>query len=100
VLGSATFREGAAYRGAALFTESAISWLASKPQVLDVPEKAAVGAGMRVDEESRGTIRRYVVLFMPATVALLGIAIAIFRRAGEGAARKKTKNKNKKKTKK
>lgn len=87
VLSGAAFREAAQYRGAAFFAESAISWLATKPQVLDVPEKAAVGAGMRVDEESRGTIRRYVVMFMPATVALLGIAIALFRRAGEGRAR-------------
>jgi hypothetical protein len=84
VLSGATFREPAAYRGGALFAESALSWLASRPQILDVPDKAPVGAGMRVDEESRGVIRRYVVLFMPATIALLGIAIALFRRAGEG----------------
>jgi len=83
------------YRGGAFFVESALSWLASKPQVLDVPEKAAVGAGMRVNEESRSTIQRYVVLFMPATVALLGVAIALFRRAGEGRA-PKTKEKKKK----
>lgn len=87
VLSNETFRELPTYRGGALFAESAISWLAAKPQVLDVPEKAPVGAGMRVDEQSRGVIRRYVVLFMPATVALLGIAIAMFRRAGEGRAR-------------
>lgn len=87
VLSGEAFRELPAYRGGALFAESAISWLAAKPQVLDVPEKATVGAGMRVDDESRSTIRRYVVLFMPATVALLGIAIALFRRAGEGRAR-------------
>lgn len=87
MLGGAAFREAPAYRGGALFAESAISWLASKPQILDVPEKAPVGAGMRVNEESRGVIRRYVVLFMPATVALLGIAIALFRRAGEGKAK-------------
>jgi hypothetical protein len=87
MLGGAAFQEAPAFRGGALLAESAISWLASKPQVLDVPEKAPVGAGMRVDEESRGVIRRYVVLFMPATVALLGIAIALFRRAGEGKPR-------------
>ncbi len=88
VLASSSFREAPQNRGGALFTESALSWLASKPQVLDVPERAAVGAGMRVDEESRSTIRRYVVLFMPATVVLLGIAVALFRRAGEGAPKK------------
>ncbi len=87
VLSNEAFRDLPAYRGGPLFAESAISWLAAKPQVLDVPEKAAVGAGMRVDEESRSSIRRYVVLFMPATVALLGLAIALFRRAGEGKKR-------------
>jgi hypothetical protein len=95
VMTSATFREPLPYRGGALFTESAISWLASQPQVLDVPEKAAVGAGIKIDEESRGTIRRYVVLFMPATVALFGVAIALFRRAGEGAPKKPARPKKK-----
>jgi hypothetical protein len=96
VLSGPSFRETSIYRGSAFFAESAISWLASKPQVLDVPEKAAVGAGMRVNEESRSTIQRYVVLFMPATVALLGVAIALFRRAGEGRAPTKKKAKAKK----
>ncbi|MDB4937148.1 MAG: Mucin 2 precursor [Labilithrix sp.] len=91
VMAGEAFHELPAYRGAALLSESAISWLAARPQVLDVPEKSAVGAGMRVNEESRGTIRRYVVLFMPATVALLGIAIALFRRAGEGRTAKTSK---------
>jgi hypothetical protein len=98
VLAGEAFHELPAYRGGALFAESAISWLAAKPQVLDVPEKAIVGAGMRVDEESRSTIRRYVVLFMPATVGLLGIAVALFRRAGEGRPQTKRKNKRKKKS--
>lgn len=97
VLSGPTFREVFTYRGGAFFAESAISWLASKPQVLDVPEKAAVGAGMRVNEESRSTIQRYVVLFMPATVALLGVAIALFRRAGEGRARARADAKPEKK---
>lgn len=89
MLTSPTFREPLPLRGGAFFVESAISWLASKPQVLDVPDKAAVAAGIRIDDESRSTIRRYVVIFMPATVALLGIAIALFRRQSEGRTRKK-----------
>ncbi|MBX3189216.1 MAG: GldG family protein [Labilithrix sp.] len=93
VLTSPSFREPLPLRGGALFVESAISWLASKPQVLDVPDKSAVAAGIRINDESRSTIGRYVILFMPATVALLGVAIAVFRRAGEGAA-KKTKPKS------
>ena len=88
ILMSAAFRDALPFRGGALFTESAVSWLAAQPQVLDVPEKAAVGAGMKIDTESRDSIRRYVVMFMPATIALLGIAIALFRRAGEGKPQK------------
>ncbi len=87
ILSNEAFRDLPAYRGGPLLAESAISWLAAKPQVLDVPEKAAASAGMRIDEASRSSIRRYVVFFMPATVALLGVAIALFRRAGEGRAK-------------
>lgn len=88
-LTATSFREPLGVRGAALLVESAVSWLAAKPQVLDVPERAAIPAGIRITDESRSEIRRYVLLFMPATVALLGIAIALWRRAGEGAPRKK-----------
>ena len=88
VLTGSTFREPLPVRGAALLVESAISWLAAKPQVLDVPERSAVPAGIRITDDSRAEIRRYVLLFMPATVALLGIAVALWRRAGEGAPRK------------
>ncbi len=91
MLGGSAFREAATYRGGALFASSALSWLASKPQILDVPEKAAVATGMRVSEASRSEIRRYVVFFMPATVAMLGIAMAVFRRAGEGKKRASTR---------
>lgn len=84
MLTQASFREPLPVRGAALLVESAISWLAAKPQILDVPEKTEVAAGIRITDDSRSEIRRYVLLFMPATVALLGIAIAFLRRASEG----------------
>jgi hypothetical protein len=87
-LTSPMYREPLPVRGAAIFTLSAISWLASKPQVLDVPEKAAVAAGLHMTDESRSELRRYVVLFMPGAFALAGIAIALARRSGEGAPRK------------
>jgi hypothetical protein len=89
VLTASSFREPLPVRGAALLVESSTSWLSAKPQILDVPERASVPAGIRITDESRSEIRRYVLLFMPATVALLGIAIALWRRAGEGAERKK-----------
>ena len=91
VLGSAsaltspTFREPLPLRGAALLTESAISWLASKPQVLDVPDRSAVPAGIRLTDDDRAAVRRYVLFLMPGTVALLGVVIALWRRRTEGS---------------
>jgi hypothetical protein len=75
-------------RGAALFTESAISWLASKPAVLDVPARPSVAAGIRITDESRAEVRRYVLVFMPLAAALLGIAVALRRRGTEGTPRR------------
>ena len=84
-LTSPTFREPLPLRGAALFVESSISWLASKPQVLDVPDRTAVPAGIRITEDDRAAVRRYVIFLMPGTVALLGIMIGLWRRRTEGA---------------
>lgn len=91
VLGSASpltttsFREPTPLRGGALLVESAISWLASKPQVLDVPDRPAVAAGLRITDDDRSAIRRYVLFFMPGTVAVLGLLIAYWRRRTEGS---------------
>lgn len=90
VLGSASpltspmFREPMPMRGAALLVENAISWLASKPQVLDVPDKPAVAAGIRITDDDRAAVRRYVLFLMPGTVAVLGIFIGLWRRRTEG----------------
>lgn len=83
-LTSPTFQEPLPLRGAALFVESAISWLASKPQVLDVPDRTSVPAGIRITDDDRAAVRRYVLLLMPGTLAALGIAIALWRRRTEG----------------
>ncbi len=74
-------------RGAALFTESALSWLASKPAILDVPAKPSVAAGIRITDDSRAEVKRYVLVFMPLAALLLGIAVALRRRGTEGAPR-------------
>jgi hypothetical protein len=97
VLTSPTFREPLPLRGGALFVESAISWLASKPQVLDVPERATVSAGIRITEDDRSAVRRYVLFLMPGTVAILGVFIAVWRRRTEGAAPEEPVKKKKKK---
>jgi hypothetical protein len=87
-LGSPSFREPFPLRGAALFAEGAISWLAAKPQVLDVPDKPAVAAGIRITDEDRAAVRRYVLFMMPGTALLLGVVIALWRRRTEGAPEK------------
>lgn len=95
VLGSASpltranFAEPLPARGAALLVESAISWLAAKPQVLDVPERAAVPAGIRITAESRSEIQRYVLVFMPGAALLCGLGVWFLRRASEGKPRRK-----------
>jgi hypothetical protein len=83
-LTSPTFREPLPLRGTALFAENAISWLAAKPQILDVPDKPAVAAGMRITDDDRAAVRRYVLFMMPGTSALLGVMIALWRRRTEG----------------
>jgi len=69
--------------GAAFFVDSALSWLAARPDVVDVPDKAQVSAGMRVSEEGREEVRRYVLLFMPLAAVLLGLAVWGWRRSSE-----------------
>src|SRR5262245_25570169 len=72
-------------RGGAIFTESAISWLAAEPAIVDVPDKPAV-AGARINEASLGELLRYVVLYMPGAILLLGVAVYFRRRSSEGSA--------------
>jgi hypothetical protein len=75
-----------ALRGGAIFTESALSWLAAELPVVDVPDKPAV-AGARINEASLGELLRYVVLYMPGAILLLGAAVFLRRRASDGRAR-------------
>jgi hypothetical protein len=77
-------------RGAALMTESAISWLASKPAILDVAAKESVSAGIRITDDSRSEVKRYVLVFMPLAALLLGLAVGLRRRGTEGAPRGKS----------
>jgi hypothetical protein len=91
------WREPMPLRGAALVTESAISWLASKPAILDVPSKPSVAAGIRITDESRSEVKRYVLIFMPLAAALLGAAVGLRRRSTEGEPRGEKKESEKKK---
>jgi hypothetical protein len=69
-------------RGTALFAESAVAWLASRPPILDIPQKPAFTAGLRVSDEWLQATFRYVVLYMPLAAMLLGVAVHL-RRRGE-----------------
>ena len=89
VLGSRYFlaqdnwRQPRPLHGAAFLVDSALSWLAASPEVVDVPDRAEVAAGMRVSEEGRTEVQRYVLLFMPLAALLLGAAVWAWRRSSE-----------------
>jgi len=84
VLQPLNWAEPAGDRGAAFLVENAISWLAARPVVLDVPDKPAGVAAIHVSEDSRAGVWRYVLLYVPGAAALLGIAVSMRRRSTEG----------------
>jgi hypothetical protein len=86
VLGSANVALGQnwrdlALRGNALLTGNIVSWIASKPPIVDIPTKTTPAATLRITEGSLSEIARYVLLFMPGAALLLGIAVYLRRRA-------------------
>ena len=72
-------------RGGAIFIESALSWLAAEPPLVDIPDKPAV-TGARLNEASLGEVLRYVVFYMPGAVLLLAIAVYLRRRVMDASA--------------
>jgi ABC-type uncharacterized transport system len=72
-------------RGMALAVENSIAWLTSKPEVLDVPEKQALAAGIRVTEDDKSAVFRYVIVLMPLAWVVLGAVVLFLRRSREGA---------------
>jgi hypothetical protein len=83
ILAEDNWRQPRALHGAAFFVDSAISWLAAKAPVVDVPEREEVAVGVAVSERGRDEVRRYVVLLMPLATILLGIAVWGWRRSTE-----------------
>ena len=71
------------FRGGAFFVESAISWLTSKPQIVDIPTKPAVMAGLRLTEASLSQVGKYVMGYIPIAAALVGYAVFLRRRSTE-----------------
>jgi hypothetical protein len=77
------WRQPRPLHGAAFLVDSALSWLAARPEVVDVPEKAEVAAGIRVSEEGRAEVERYVLLLMPLAAIALAVAVWAWRRSIE-----------------
>jgi hypothetical protein len=77
------WRQARSLHGMAFVVDGALSWLAARPAVVDVPDRADVAAGMRVSEEGRQEVRRYVLLLMPLAAALLGVAVWAWRRSSD-----------------
>ncbi len=77
------WRQPRPLHGAAFLVDGALSWLAARPAVVDVPDKEQVAAGMRVSEAGREEVRRYVLVLMPLAAMLLGIAVWAWRRSSE-----------------
>ncbi|MCA9597874.1 MAG: GldG family protein [Myxococcales bacterium] len=78
--------------GNRLFMESAVSWLAARPAIVSVPEKASHDVGLSLTEESLTDVRNYVLLYMPASAAALGIFVMLRRRSKEKRSRRKEKD--------
>jgi hypothetical protein len=83
VFAEENWRQPRAMHGAAFFVDSAISWLAARQAVVDVPERGQVAAGVQVSESGREEVRRYVVLLMPLAAVFLGIAVWGWRKSTE-----------------
>lgn len=88
VVGSASIVQGQVWqepslRPSAYFVESAISWLTSRPQLVDIPEKSAEMAGLRLTEDSLSQVTNYVSFYIPLAGAFLGLAVFLRRRSTE-----------------
>jgi hypothetical protein len=82
-----SFRDAALY-GDRLFVENALAWLSARPALVSVPEKSARELGLSLSEESLTAILRYVLVYMPATAALLGTLVILRRRSLETRSRR------------
>jgi ABC-type uncharacterized transport system len=77
------WRQPRPLHGAAFFVDNALSWLASRPPVVDVPDRPAVAVAMRLSEDGRAEVRRYVLFLMPLAALLLAVAVWAWRRSSE-----------------
>ncbi len=83
ILAEDNWRQPRAMHGAAFLVDSAISWLAARTTVVDVPDRGEVSAGVPVSESGREEVRRYVLMLMPMAALLLGVAVWGWRKSTE-----------------
>lgn len=82
VLWSSTWQEPALV-GTRRFVESAVAWLSAEQPLVSVPEKPSQAAGLSLTEEGADEVRRYVLLYLPLTMAAMGALIVWGRRREE-----------------
>jgi len=80
---TSNFRAPLPWHGTAFLVGNAIAWLSSKPELLDVPSKPSVGAGLRMSADVESQVRRYVLFYMPLVGIGLGVLVALRRRSTE-----------------
>jgi ABC-type uncharacterized transport system len=66
--------------GTRRFVESLVSWVAAKPPLVSVPEKASHPAGLALTEDGLAEVQRYVLFYMPLCAALIGVLLLLRRR--------------------
>lgn len=96
VFGSGTLGESRSFRDAGLYgnrvlVENAVSWLAARPALVSVPEKPAHEIGLALSEDALGEVLRYVVIYMPASAALIGVFVLLRRRSVEKRSRERSR---------
>ncbi len=79
------WRQPRPLHGAAFFVDAALSWLAARPEVVDVPDRAEVAVAMHLPDAARAEVLRYVLILMPLAALLLGVAVWAWRRSSENA---------------
>jgi hypothetical protein len=75
-------------RGAAWFVEGAVSWLAAKTVALDIPAKQARPVGLNITESALRTVLIGVVVLVPLSALLTGVAVRWRRQQTEEKSRR------------
>ncbi|MFP6686648.1 MAG: hypothetical protein VB934_18145, partial [Polyangiaceae bacterium] len=80
------------WRGTTLFTESALSWLAAAPMVLDIPAKRT-HAPLTVTYDLLRQVLLLLVCVVPLSMLLIGVAVRSRRTRTKGSRRRTTATK-------